>query len=109
MALYHAEKVDLSADADYGEGWIIFQWPDRLFGWECLTLNLDDYCARRMPIRMGGGMPEFIDLQRDRIRMRFDPDLAAKLEFEQDVEITFNVSDEDYRELCKVISYLKGE
>jgi hypothetical protein len=109
MLLYHAENVELAADTDYGQGWVTFRWPDRLYGWECLTIDLDGHCSRRMPIHSGDGLPGFVVVQRDRIRLRFDPLLAAKLELEQDVEIAFDVPDDDFRELCKVISYLNGE
>lgn len=109
MTLYHAEKVELSADTKNGEGWITFRWPDSLYGWECLTIDLDGHCSRRMPIRSGSGPPEFVELQRDRIKLRFDPVLAGRLELEESVEITFTVTDDEFYELCKVINYLQGE
>jgi hypothetical protein len=109
MVLYRAENVELTVDTDYGEGWVTFQWPDQLYGWECLMIYVDGHCSRRMPIRSGNGLPEFVALQRDRIKLRFDPVLAAKLELEQEVEIAFDVSDDVFRELQKAITYINGE
>jgi hypothetical protein len=105
MASYHADRVDLTADTEYGDGWITFRWPDRLFGWECLEIALDGHCSRRMPVHSGDGLPEFVELKRDRIRFRFEPALAEKLELEEDVEISFDISDDDFRQLCKAINY----
>ncbi len=108
MAQYHAEKVELDAETDYGEGWVEFQWPDSLYGWECLKIDLDRHCSRRMPIRSGDGLPDLVELQRNRIRFRFDPSLARKLELEQDVEITFDISDDEFSDLRRVVDYLFG-
>jgi hypothetical protein len=109
MTLYHAESVELEADTEYGEGCVTFRWPDPMYGWECLTVDLDGYCSKRMPIHSGNGLPEFVEVQHDRIKLRFDPILATKLELEHDVEITFDVSDDEFRELCKAIQYFQGE
>jgi hypothetical protein len=108
MERYQADKVELFADVDYGEGGIAFRWPDPRFGWECLKIDLDGHCARRMPIHSGSGI-DSIELHRDRIRFRFAPPLARALQFEEEIEIAFSTSDEDFRALRKVIVYLMGE
>jgi hypothetical protein len=108
MTSFYADRVDVTADTDNGEGWITFRWPDRLFGWECLIIDLDGHCSRRMPIRSGDGWPEFVELKRDRIILRFEPSLAEKLQLEEDVEITFAISDDDFRQLSRAIDYLNG-
>jgi hypothetical protein len=80
-----------------------------MYGWECLTVDLDGYCSRRMPIHSGSGLPEFVEVERGRVLLRFDPVLAAKLELARDVEIVFDVTDDDFRKLCKTINYLQGD
>jgi hypothetical protein len=109
MITYQANRVSLDADIDYGEGYIEFQWSDTVFGWECLTIDLNGHCSRRMPIHSGQGLPTFAELQQNRMRLHFDANLAKKLQLEEDVEILFDVSEPDFQKLRQVVDYLIGE
>lgn len=109
MTTYHATSVGSVADCDNGEGWILFQWPDPLFGSEGLKIDLDGHCWRNMPIRSGGGPPDFITLERDLVRIRFTPALAKSLQLDEEIEIRFSIGDHDYAELQKVVHYFNGE
>jgi hypothetical protein len=107
MAVYHATSVGVigAEDLDYGEGWVTFSWPDPIYGHEGLQINFDGFCQREMPVHSGQGPPEFVDLQRDRIKVRFSPTLAEKLQLEPDVEIVFNISDKEFESLKLVFDY----
>lgn len=107
MTSYQASRVDLLVDVDYGEGWITFDWPDAVFGHDQLTIDLDGYCSRRMPIHSGWGPPDFLELQRDRIRLRFAPELASKLKMDEEIEIVFALPDDDFLELRRAIEYFQ--
>ncbi|HKA06868.1 MAG TPA: hypothetical protein VKD71_06390 [Gemmataceae bacterium] len=110
MVSYKADEVGVPDDSAlaHGEGWLFFGWADPVYGREGLTIDLDGHCSRRMPIRSGQGPPDFMDLQRDRIRLRFDPALARNLEFDEEIEITFAVSDANYSQLRKVFNLFNG-
>lgn len=107
MAIYRANQVTVDTDSlSYGEGEVEFRWPGPIFGWECLTINADGHCSRRMPIRSGSGPPDFVAVDRERVCLRFPPELAQQLQLEPQVEITFSLSDEDFRKLRRMIRYL---
>lgn len=83
---------DVIAD---GEGDVHFQWEDYIFGYECLTIVQDGHCSRRMPIRSGFGLKGYT-LRRDRITFQFTPELAKLLELDEQIEIQFDLSDEEF-------------
>jgi hypothetical protein len=110
MQIYEAASVIIAClDFDYGEGWIEFEWADQARGTEALRITLDGHCSRKMPIRSGDGWPTDIELAADRIRLRFDAELAAKLEFAELIEIRFTPSDEQYQKLQDFVRYLHPE
>lgn len=100
MMYFHASRVHIPSrqDVDYGEGWIQFEWKDDVLGWECLTIQLDGFCERRMPLNSGHGIQD-IELERNRIRLRFWPTLAANLKLEREVEIEFDIGETEFGDL----------
>jgi hypothetical protein len=108
MAQYSATYVGVQADTDHGEGWVVFQWPHGRYGYEELTIDLDGHCSRRMRLDSATGPPEFVELRRDSVRIRFDPTLAQKLRLEEEVEILFSLPDAEFDELRRVIDYFNG-
>jgi hypothetical protein len=110
MVSFQAESVDVPDETDrsYGEGWLSFQWADPLYGREGLTIQLDGHCSRNMPIRSGNGPPDFVDLKRDRVTLRFDPVLAKELELDEEIEIRFALTDEAFYQLQRTIDYFNG-
>ncbi len=110
MLSFQAESVDVpsNSDLDYGEGWLSFIWPDPVYGCEGLTIDLDGHCSRKMPIRSGNGLPEFIALGRDRIGLRFPASLAEKLDLEEEIEIRFSIADREFCQLERTINYFNG-
>lgn len=109
MSRFTATSVCLTADTDYGEGRVVFQWPHEFYGYEELTIDLDGYCSRRMPIHSGDGPPEFVELRRDSIKLRFTRSLAEKLHLAEEIEISFQLSDDEFSELQRVVEYFNGE
>lgn len=107
MERYIADRVELHADVDYGEGGIEFYWPDPVFGYESFRIDMEGHCSRRMPIYSGSGL-EAIDLARDRVRFRFSELLARQLRLGQDVEIAFAISDEDFEKLKQALNFVMG-
>lgn len=55
-------------------------WGITVYGNEGLKIDLDGHCSRNMPIRSGDGPPDFVDLQRSCLKLRFNPDLAKRLQ-----------------------------
>lgn len=108
MSPYSATSVGVMVDTDHGEGWVVFRWPHERYGHEELTIDLDGHCSRRMPIHSGEGPPEFVELQRDSIKLRFDPALADKLQLAEEIEISFSLSDDEFAELRHVVEYFSG-
>ena len=106
---YPATSVGVAADLDHGVGWIVFRWPDDRYGYDELRIDLDGHCSRRMLILSGEGSPKFTELHRDRIRIRFNPQLAKKLQLEGEIEISFRLSDEEFQELRRVVEFFNGE
>jgi hypothetical protein len=107
MTQYVATHVGVNADTDYGEGWVVFQWPHERNGYEELSIDLDGHCCRRMPLYSGNGPPKFVELRRDGIRIRFDPVLARKLGLEGEIEILFHLPDAEFVELRRVVDYFE--
>jgi hypothetical protein len=108
MSRYSASYVGVEADTDHGEGLVVFQWPHDRYGYESLKIDLDGHCSRRMPLYSGTGPPEFVELRRDRIRIRFDATLAQKLRLEEEIEILFDLPDAEFAELRRVVDYFDG-
>lgn len=109
MSRYTAISVGVLADTDHGEGRVVFKWPHELYGYEELTIDLDGYCSRRMPIHSGDGPPEFVELRRDSIKLRFTRSLAEKLQLAEEIEISFQLSDDEFSKLQRVVEYFNGE
>ncbi len=109
MPLYNATCVCINADVDYGEGYVVFKWPHELYGYEELEISLDDgFCSRRMPIHSGDGPPESEELLRDSIKLRFTHSLAEKLQLAEEIEISFQLSDDEFVKLKRVVEYFNG-
>ena len=102
-----AVAVGVLADPDHGEGWIAFDWFEIPSGG--LKIDLDGHCSRGMPVRSGNGLPEFVELRRDAILLRFDTDLARKLELPEEIEIGFRISDGEFAELRRVVDWFNGD
>jgi hypothetical protein len=101
-------NVDVPDDIglEYGEGWLAFVWPDPMYGSECLKIDVEDgHCSRMMPIRCGKGPPQFVEVTRDRVKIRFSPELAKKLELDEEIVIEFAISDQDFEQLERAIKY----
>jgi hypothetical protein len=107
MTFYHADQVAVVADVEYGEGYIQFRWPDPIVGHEGLKIDLDGHCSREMPIHSGDGPPKFIELDRSGLKLWFPPELAKKLKLDQDLELTFTLTDNDYLALQRVIDHFR--
>jgi hypothetical protein len=108
MTHYVASDFAAIVDTDHGEGWITFQWPHDVYGYEELRVDLDGHCSRRMPIHSGNGPPDFVELRRDGVRIRFDPILAKKLQLEEEIEILYQFTDAELDELRRVFDYFNG-
>jgi hypothetical protein len=78
------------------EGWLEFRWPDSLMGWECLQIDFDGFCSRRMGGHLSGRGLRNLDLGRDRVRLWFTGELAGKLGLPSALEIEFALSDEGF-------------
>lgn len=102
-----ANALGVLADLDHGEGWIAFHWFEIPSGG--LKIDLDGHCSRDMPIRSGSGPPEFVELRRDVVRLRFDDELARKLELPEEIEIGFHISDDEFAELQRVVDWFNGD
>ena len=106
MLSFEAAELFVNASADlldYGYGWVHFEWPDAIFGKEGLEIDAEGHCSRNMPIHSGTGPPEVLELERNRIKLRFDPALAKRLQLEEEVEIRFSISDEKLCELHNLV------
>jgi hypothetical protein len=102
-----ASAVGVVADLDHGEGWIAFHWIETPSGG--LKIDLDGHCSRDMPIRSGNGPPEFVELRRDAIRLRFDAELARKLELPEEIEIKFRISEDEFAKLQHVVDWFNDD
>lgn len=91
-------------DFDHGEGYCSFAWEDPLYGEEGLTISFDGHCSRRMPIRSGDGIPDFVLISKDRVRLRFDANLAKKLELSELIEIRYLFTESDIRTLKEFVA-----
>lgn len=108
MPRYAATAVDVRADTEHGEGWVVFRWPHDRYGYEEMRIDLDGHCSRRMPVHSGTGPPEFVRLHRDGVRLRFDPPLAEKLRLAPEIEITFSIPNGVFADLRRVVEYFNG-
>lgn len=97
-------------ELDNGYGAIVFQWSDPSFGHEGLIIGLNadgfGHCSREMPIRSGNGPPHVIYLERKRIALRFSPALAQQLQLSEEIEIVFDVSDEEFAKLRTAVELI---
>ena len=110
-AVYFADTVEVADDdaIDHGESHIEFRWTDPQTEWDCLEIDHDGFCSRRMPIGSGGGPWQVVELLRDRLRIRFSPELAGKLGLKEEIEIHFKISDAVFRLLERTLRCHAGE
>lgn len=108
MSQYLASYVGVNADTDHSEGWVVFQWLHEQYGYEELTIDLDGHCRRRMPFHSGTGPPEFVELRRDGIKIRFDSILAQQLGLEEEIDILFHLPEAEFVDLQRVVDYFGG-
>jgi hypothetical protein len=108
LTRYSATHVGVLADYDHGEGWVVFQWPHDLYGYDELKIDFDGHCSRRMPNHSGQGPPGYAELTRDGIRLRFNPQLARKLELTEQIEVSFCLSDDRFSELRRWVEFFEG-
>lgn len=107
MVVIQANRLHLAADVNYGEGYIAFEWPEPLYGREWLQIDMEGFCSRMMPFRSGQGPPEFLDVDPEFIRLRFDQRLALRLELAPEIEIRFQASADEFRQLLQAVTYLR--
>jgi hypothetical protein len=98
-------RIGSDLDFRYGEGWATFSWVDENRIDRALMIDMDGHCSREMPIRSGTGVT-ILAVQRDRIRLQFTDELAAKLELDQVVEFLGTISEESYNDLRRLVEYL---
>lgn len=101
-------SVDVWADFDHGEGSLVFTWPEEPLGYETLHIVIDGHCSRRNSMLSGNGPPDFTELGREAVRIRFAPDLARRLQWPEEMEIGFEISDVKFAELRKFIDFFEG-
>lgn len=91
-------------DFEHGEGWTTFSWLDAS-GIECsLTIDVDGHCSREMPIRSGTGVT-IVSVLRDRVRLRFSDELAARLQMHDEVEFEGPMTETTYADLLRLADY----
>ena len=93
-------KIDYCFDLDYGEGWLTFYWRNASDIKRSLSIDCDGFCHREMPIRSGAGVT-FSSAMKDRVLLRFTPELAEKLRLNEVVEFNGEMSDETYNALLQ--------
>ena len=79
-----------------------------MYGTEGLTIDYNGHCSREMPIRSGEGWPDFAELRRNLVRIRFASSLAVKLELPEEIEIGFSLTDEGFAELQRAVNWFSG-
>ncbi|QDU86910.1 hypothetical protein Pla175_02640 [Pirellulimonas nuda] len=84
------------------------QWPDEQYGNEGLTIDIDGHCSRNMPIRSGHGPPDFVELQRGYLRIRFEPGLAKRLELDEEITVQFDLDEEDFQAVNQFVENIGG-
>lgn len=108
---FHATVVGIPDQDSREDGnscdMLFFEWPDPLYGEEGLYIQLDGHCSCRTFLRSGNGPPEFVEVNRSNVKLRFTPKLAKYLEWDEEVEITFDITDEQYTELVKTVEHFK--
>ena len=110
MMCFHADVVDLPEEEllQYGEGWLSFEWADRAFGKGGFEFDEGGFCTRSGPPRGGRGSITVVTLSRDRLRFRLQPELAQGLELDEEFEISFSISDEEYIQLRRIFEEFWG-
>jgi hypothetical protein len=108
MSQYSASSVGVLIDTDHGEGWITFQWPHELYGYEELRIDLDGHCSRRMPVHSGTGPPDFVDFATRRHQDSLRPRPAQELQLEEEIEILFHLTEAEFDDVRRVVDYLNG-
>jgi hypothetical protein len=103
VAEYRASRVTFDCDANHGEGWFTFEWPDLIYGTEKLNIDLDGHCSKANPFYSGFGIDD-AELFRDRIEFSFSDRLAGRLQLERHVTIHFELSDGEYQALAAAIA-----
>jgi hypothetical protein len=99
MESLRANEVFVVGCTDQCEGWLEFQWPDPLMGWESLQIDFDGFCSRRMGgLRSGRGLCD-LKLSRGCVRLWFTDELAGKLGLPRALEIGFTLSDEKFAQI----------
>jgi hypothetical protein len=86
-------------DLDYGEGMITFTWQDPDQIQRSLTIDVEGFCFREMPISSGHGVT-FAAIQPERLRLRFTDELANKLELDQEIEFSGPIPENVLLDLC---------
>ena len=69
-----------------------------------LTIDLDGYVSREMPIRSGSD-PQIVAVEPDRIQLRFLAELADKLQMDTDVEMLCQFDDATLADLRRLGDY----
>lgn len=77
-------STDSWFDFRHGEGSVGFDWEDSAGIKRSLSIDIDGWCSRKMPIRSGFRL-EIVEVAENRVRLRFRPELAAKLELDTNV------------------------
>ena len=98
MQSFQASEVFVLGSTDQCEGWIVFRWPDVENEWECLQIDFDGHCSRRMPILSGFRLSD-IALTRHHVQVMFSAELSDKLGLERVIQIAFRLSDEAFAQL----------
>jgi len=98
-------QIGSTFDFDHGEGSVTFSWLDVDGIDRSLTVDIDGHCNREMPIRSGTGV-SIASVLPDRVRLRFTPELATRLELKDEVEFEGNISEETYEHLLELAEYL---
>jgi hypothetical protein len=107
MMTFQATAVHTLLDADYGEGSVVFRWPDKQYEFEELRIDCDGHCSRGMPWYSGAGLQD-ATLKRNSIRLRFAPELATSLRLADQIEIGFELCDKEFTALQGFINLLMG-
>lgn len=97
-------QIGSTLDFDHGEGWVTFSWLDADGINRSLTIDVEGHCSSEMPIRSGAGVT-IASVLRDRVRLRFTPELAARLELNDEVEFEGNVAEDTHADLLQLAEY----
>ena len=106
MTIYRATSLHFGA-IEQGAMLVSFEWSDPLYGVEGLDVDVDGFCSRKMPIRSGKGPLEIIHFRRDSIALKFPPVLAEQLELDEEIEISFTITDDEFNSLGIVVDFIR--